>query len=546
MALQEDTLGQSIFMNSADMVPKDHISKLVAAIVDEIDVSKAEEKFIGTPGYPAYPRRMLLRLMVMSAVDGIFSSRKISKLARENVIYIHLTGNKQPDFRTICLFRNSNENLIEDVFRKVVLVARGLKMMNLGHLTVDGTKIKANAANSHSLSKEDIELIREIIRKGIEIDKKEDEIYGDKRGDELPPDLDTMKKIKDKIHEIEEKKGGKLKQAGKRLVRKHVLGNEKEKRKVEGLLERASQEIMQSGQKATSLTDPDARFMLNKKKRKEFCYNPQITVDIDSSLIVSNDVCQDVCDYWQLVPQVEQTEEVVGKLPKGTKFSADNGYFKGTNLHYMERRGFDLYMADERRAAEENGNLQTIGPYYREKFYYDEGNDCFICPMGEVLTKRGIYLQKSRAEHFYRCSDCAGCPVKAQCTNSKNRSITTRGFEGERRRMWEKIETKEGTQFYNLRKKVEPIFGDIKQNLGKREFVMRGLKGVKTEFNLACIAHNLRLMWNKMERELDLHRMVKGPSTSQTLMLDGIGSLAKAASDFWSRRLVLLGVKVGC
>jgi transposase len=67
MALQEDTIGQSIFMNSADMVPSDHISRLVAAIVDEVDVSEAEEKFVGTPGYPAYPRRMLLRLMVLRA-----------------------------------------------------------------------------------------------------------------------------------------------------------------------------------------------------------------------------------------------------------------------------------------------------------------------------------------------------------------------------------------------------------------------------------------------------------------------------------------------
>ena len=503
MALQEDTLGQSIFMNSGDMIPKDHICHLVAAIVDEIDVSEIEEKFVGSPGNPAYPRRMLLRLLVQAAIDGMFSSRKIAKLARENVIYIHLTGNKKPDFRTICIFRNENRKLMEDVFQKTVAIAHTLKILKLGHLSTDGTKIKANAANKRSLSKEDIEWIREIIERGIQIDKEEDELYGDRMGDELPPELDTKEKIKKKIHEIEKARRKKLKEAGKDLVEKHVTGDEKRKEKVEGILNKAEEEILKSGQESVSLTDPEARFMKNKKNRKELSYNPQITVDLASSIIIANDVCQEVCDYDQLKSQVEKTEANVGKLPKGTMFSFDNGYFTGFNLHYLEEKGLDGYIPDKKQAGEDKGREIVGVPYTKDKFYYDEECDCFICPQGEVLSKRNILVYEDRTLHYYRSASCDKCPVQQECAKGGNKAISTRGYEGERRRMTAKMETEEARVIYKMRKKSEPVFGDIKQNLGLREFVMRGVKGVRTEFSLACTAHNLKLIWNRIERSPD-------------------------------------------
>lgn len=529
MALQEDTLGQSIFMNSADMVPGDHISRLVAAIVDEIDVSEAEERFVGTPGHPAYPRRMLLRLMVQAAVDGVFSSRKIAKLARENVIYIHLTGNKQPDFRTICLFRRGNGKLVEVVFRKVVLVARALGLLSLGHLAVDGTRIKASAANSNSLSKAEIDRIREIIRKGIEIDEEEDRLYGDKRGDELPPELDTTKKIKEKIREIE-KKHGRIKDAGKRLVERHARGGERQKRGVETVLDMAEREILRSGQQSVSLTDPESRFMQTPKGWKELAYSPQITVDLESKAILSSDVCQDSCDYWQLIPQIENAEENIGKLEEGTKFSADNGYYKGRNLWYLEERGLDGYIPDEKWAARANGRDASRGRYSKRQFHYSIEGDCFICPEGRVLTRTGVTINKSVGlSHYYRCADCGGCPLRKKCADGKNRMVYSRGFEAERKRMAVKMESERGKSVYGLRDGIEPVFGDIKQNLGKREFVMRGLRGVRTEFSLACTAHNLKLVWKGVGKRLD-----------------GIGSLAGAASDLLSRRLILLSEKSGC
>ena len=278
MALQEDTIGQAMFITTNDMVPKDHICNFVTAIVKEIDVSNIEEKYIGTPGSPAYSRKMLLRLLVQASIDGIWASRKIDKLARENFIYVYLTGNKKPDFRTICLFRKDNKELIERTFKKIVAVAYGLGVLNLGHLSTDGTKIKANASNNHVLSKEDIEWIKEIIEKGIKVDEEEDKLYGDRRGDELPQELSNSekmkKKVQEKIKELEKSKGKKLRRAGKKLVEKHVMGDEKQKENIEEKLEKMSEEIEKSGQKAVSVTDPKSPVYGKQEEAKGIILQP--------------------------------------------------------------------------------------------------------------------------------------------------------------------------------------------------------------------------------------------------------------------------------
>ncbi|CEG14005.1 transposase (fragment) [groundwater metagenome] len=384
MALQEDTIGQAMFITTNDMVPKDHICNLVAAIVKEIDVNDVEEKYVGTPGNPAYSRKMLLRLLVQASIDGIWASRDIDKLARENFIYVYLTGNKKPDFRTICLFRKDNKELIERTFKKVVAVAHGLGILNLGHLSTDGTKIKANASNNRVLSKEDIEWIKEIIEKGIKVDDEEDKLYGDRRGDELPQELSNPEKLKEKIREkikeLEKIKEEKLRSSGKKLVEKHAMGNEKQKKKIEEKLEKISEEMEKSKQKAVSVTDPEARFMKNKKDRKELSFNPQITVDHNSGIIVANEVTQDCTDHYQLKPQIEMTEKNVGKLPEGTKISNDNGYFNGPNLRYLEKKKLDGYIPDSKQTQEMKNKKLEETPYSKDKFEYDEKRDCFICP----------------------------------------------------------------------------------------------------------------------------------------------------------------------
>ncbi len=508
MAIREDKLGQSWLFPPCitDFIPTNHICNLIIEIISKIDISEVEKKLKLQAGNPAYPRRMLLRILVQASIDGIWSSRKIDKLVHENVIYMYLAGNEKPDFRTICKFRRENEELMEEVFKETVAVAKSMKILKLGHLSTDGTKIKASASNNYSLSEEELKRVKDIIDKGIKIDEEEDSLYGDKRGDELPPELDTKEKIRAKIKEIEQSQGKKLKRAGKLLIEAHTTGDENQKKKIEEKINKAEVEIKKSGQKAVSITDPESRFMLNKKKRYELSYNPQITVDHDSGIIVANDVTQDCTDHHQLQPQLEMTVENVGELPEETKVSADNGYFTGDNLNYLENKNIDGYIPDANLATKMNGNKRNDSLYSKDKFEYDVERDCFICPRGDILVRKGEYEYNDKVQYHYSGAKCGECSSRADCAGvGKFRKIISDPYEAQRRRMMDKMKSEQGKDEYKKRKEtVEWPFGNIKQNLGLREFFTRGLKNVKTEHNLACVAHNMIVMWSKMGKNVGI------------------------------------------
>ena len=518
MAVREDKLGQSWLFPPciSDFIPEDHICNLVVAVMSCVDVSEIEAKYLDQPGNPAYPRRMLLRLLVQAAIDGIWSSRKIDKRAHENVVYMYLAGNEKPDFRTICNFRRDNKELIEAVFKKTVTVARDLRILKLGYLATDGTKIKANASNGYTLSEDELKEIRRLVERGIEIDEEEDKLYGDKRGDELPPELNTQEKLRKKIKELEESRGGRLKRAAKSIIEQHALGDEHKRARVEDKLERAEYELKEGGQSVVSLTDPESLFMENNKERIELSYNPQITADHDSGIIVANDITQDCTDHHQLQPQVEKTEETVGELPADTKLGSDNGYFSGANLRYLEEKGLDGYIPDSKQAGEMKGNKPKVSPFSKDKFEYDEDKDRFLCPNGGILSRRGEYEYKGKPVHAYYGANCGECPFRSECAGEgKKRVITSAGYEAERRRMAAKMRLDTGKAEYKKRSEtVEWIFGNIKQNMKFREFLTLGLESVRTEYNLVCSAHNLKIIWGKLSRDAAVIGTILGSVTN--------------------------------
>jgi len=123
------------------------------------------------------------------------------KLAEENMVYMYLSGMDKPDFRTICRFKIECAEQIEEAFKMTVIVAKNAGMVKLKHIAIDGTKIKANASSNNLINQEEIQTIRELLKKGIEADEEEDKIYGDKRGDEIPPELLSKTKVKEMIQD---------------------------------------------------------------------------------------------------------------------------------------------------------------------------------------------------------------------------------------------------------------------------------------------------------------------------------------------------------
>ncbi len=190
-------------------------------------------------------------------------------------------------------------------------------------------------------------------------------------------------------------------------------------------------------------------------------------------------------------------------MPEGTKVSADSSYSSSKNLKFMKEKKLDGYIPDEDTASILNGTKgKTNNPFGKDKFEYDPVDDCFICPNDQKLTFRFEYVDiaKNRNVRIYKGTQCKQCSDRKKCSKNSRDGKVIKNFEGmeeERRMMADKLRSEEGKLTYWTRGKViECIFGHLKRNLGFREFLLRGLNGTKIEFNLICIASNLRRIWN--------------------------------------------------
>jgi transposase len=465
-----------------DLFSKNHVCYLINKIAGNLDYSEFDQKYAGA-GHPAYHPRINLKLLMMANVDGMRSSRRMAKNAQENVVYIYLAEKTQPDFRTISDFRKSNKKLVKNAFKQIVKFAHKQGLIDLSHLMIDGTKIKANASDEKNISKDALEkldkYIDKIIEEGIKVDEEEDKLYGDRDFHQMPEDLNDKDKTDRVVREIVDE------------INKSMKEGKKEKLKeIKSELQTIKQIIEEKGQNKYSFTDPDSRFMKNKKKQYELGYNPQIVTD-KNGLIISNDVIQRADDRGQLVPNIRRVEQNFGKLPEGTIISADNHYNKGEDVEILEKEGFDIH------SPAYGMNKELKNRFDKVNFEYDEEKDEFICPEGKTLKKSCITFNKQQQRYLtlYRASykDCMGCEYKLKCCKkAKSKSITAVPGYKALERIKEKMQTKEGKATYNLRKHtVETAFGDIKHNKKFREFLLRGIKKVKTEWDLVCIASNL-------------------------------------------------------
>jgi len=467
-----------------DIIPEDHICYLVEGLVSLLDFTTFDVRYSG-PGHPAYHPRILIKILVMGVLDRVRSSRELAKNARENIVYMFLAEKATPDFRTISDFRKNNPDLVKEVFKHTVTLAKQNGMIDLSHLATDGSKQKANAANKRVLTKDELDFLLRFVDEELEEWAKQDdienEIFGNIRGiDQLP------NKSRKKIQNIVKRYIGKMKEEGNIF-----------KDKTHDKLSQAYDELKEHELKKVNVTDPESRFMKNKKGRIEASYNVQITVD-KKNFILANDVSKDENDVGQLQPQVLQTEENIGLLPENIPWSFDNGYYESGNIKFLDDEMIDGYIPDNKK--------KTVPPYDKQHFIYDQENDEYICPAGKPVTFLGERYDKSKKKtvRIYKGQKCKTCPYQKICTKQKDgiRYIRSFPYRKERNAMNEKMDTEKGKEIYKLRAiTVEPVFGDIKENKGMQGFFTRGIKTVRTEFNLVCTACNIKKIWIELQRE---------------------------------------------
>jgi transposase len=425
----------------ARWLPEDHLVYFIRDVERQLDLSAIYGSYDGTQGgNPAYDPGMMTTLLIYAYCVGVVSSRKIERATYESIPFRVLTADQHPDHDTIAEFRRRHLEALAALFVQVLRLCRKAGLVKLGHVSLDGTKVRANASKHKAMSygrmeKSVVELegeVKRLLAEAEGTDTAEDNRYGRGRQDEaLPEELrfkqSRLAKIKEAKEALEQEaregaEAQRLEQAKKREDRDASGDHRGRPPKVPS--ERPE------GKAQRNFTDPDSRIMKDgATKAFEQCYNCQAAVDGDSQVIVATRVSQETNDKKELKPVVETLKKNLdGAKPK--QLTTDNGYFSENNVTYLAEEQIDGYLA--------TGRIK-------------HGDQLPVAPRGRIPKEASI-----------------------------------------KERMARKLRTVKGRAIYAKRKEVsEPVFGQIKHVRGIRQLLLRGVDKVRKEWDLICLGHNV-------------------------------------------------------
>ena len=327
-----------------DLVPKGHLAHLIRNVVsEELDLSEILDSYEEERGYPPYHPVMMTAVLLYANAVGIYSSRRIARACEERVDFMAVTGMQKPDFRTISLFRLRHLEALKGLFKQVLKLCQKAGMVKLGHVAMDGTKIRANASPHKSMSygrmkKAEEDLKAEVDRWFAEaerVDREEDELYGaDKSGDELP------EWVADKQKRLE-----KIRQAKAELEAEAKAELERGRDPVKNT-HKAQPTGVPSAKVQRNFTDPESRIMKSSQGFVQ-AYNAQAAVDVDHQVIVAQSVVNTGSDAHQMIPLLEQIRSNLKQQAK--EISADSGYCSELNLKALAKRRIRGYIATDRQ-----------------------------------------------------------------------------------------------------------------------------------------------------------------------------------------------------
>jgi transposase len=444
-----------------EFVSENHISRVLNDLIDVVDISAIESTY-SENGCPAYHPRLLLKILLYGYLINIRSSRKIEEMTETDTAFMYLAAMQKPDFHTICRFRSTHLDSIREIFSQIVMLCKEMGLIG-SSISIDGTKIKANASSKQSKNSDAIEKeIDKILRESIETDEYEDEIYGDSTPYKMPEEL------VDKKYRLEKIKAAKKKMDEEKL-------------------------------KKVNITDPDAKIMKYKDGSKKPSYNCQVAVDEKEQIIVAADLVDEENDLHQIEPMIENVKKTLGYKP--TIVLADAGYFSYDNVKFLLDEEIDAYIPDNFYEVEKRGKTKK---FRKLLFTYDEKKDSYYCPAAFEIPFTRIQKRENEPDlRYYVCKYCSLCVLINACTDSKNRTITRDPREHLMEDMRAKLNTKEGTEQYQKRMcTVEPVFGQMKQDRGFREFLLRGKRKTKIEFLMMCTVHNIKKIVDFMKRKI--------------------------------------------
>lgn len=442
---------QSLIMppNLNDWLSNNHLARFISDVVDGLDLTSIVEQYEDEDrGAPPYDPWMMVKVRMYADAIGMPSSRKIADGMYDDMGLRFLGAGNFPDFRTISDFRKIHHENLSGLFLQVLELCKQAKLVKMGTVAIDGTKMKANASKDKNFTLETLKkkeqselekIARKIIEDGIKVDEEEDRIFGpDNKGYGMPED--AIKRIREAKKILEERKRKEMEDYEKNQEERKQKEEETGK-KLRGRKPKHPDQVeleFKTGKKkepTANTTDPDSRLM---KTRNGFIqgYNAQISVDADTQIILAAEVTQDCNDKLQLKPMLDKTIENTGKVPKRGTFDA--GYDNEDQISQYRDR-IDLYIPTQKDWKQRKA-------------------------MREQTPPRGRIPK-----------------------NMSNRE-----------RMERKLLTKKGRKIYKKRgKSVEPMFGTIKSAMGLDRLLLRGKEKCDSEWKMYCMAFNVLKLWRK-------------------------------------------------
>jgi transposase len=427
-----------------DYLPEDHMARFVVEIVDQLDLRALSAAYAGKGKSPYHPA-MLLALLFYGYATGVFSSRKLEQATYDSMAFKYICANENPDHDTINSFRKRFNKAIEGLFVEILVLAQAMGLLKLGTVSLDGTKIKANARKHKALSWDYANQLEAQFKQEIETLMKLAEAADNTP---LPEDMDVPKELKrrqDRLAVIAKAKQEIQTRAKARYAQEKAEYDEKLAKREQYLSEtgkkmggKAPQAPLEGPQAKdqVSLTDAESRIMPTPQGFEQ-AYNAQASVDIATHLIVGHHVSQHTNDKQEIEPALVKLGQLPECLGAVDSLLADTGYFSQGNVKACHDATVKPYIAQKRLSH--NQPLET------------------------------------RFQHEPEIDETALSPVEA---------------------MTHRLTTKAGKALYGKRKStVETVFGLIKHVLGFRQFHLRGLESVQSEWNLVCIGWNLKRMY---------------------------------------------------
>jgi len=507
----EQQQGYLIPPSADELIPKDHLVRLASEVIDEMGIERLLRKYQAGGGASRYHPVMMTKLFVYGYMTKVCSSRMLAKAARENVMFMRLSGNQKPDFRTLNDFRGKLlKGVMEETFVTAVKTLKAKGYVKLENYFVDGTKIESASGRytfvwKKSVEKNDKKLdekLRAYVRMAERAWDDENDEYGNRDLEELGgkekftgADVKELAGIlRKKIERLEAGEGKKKLKKELKTVEKDCLARKRKYEKAKRIL----------GQRNSySKTDPEATFMRTKEDHMRNgqlkpAYNVQIGTE--NGFVVGYDVFQNPADTRTPKPHLKRQAKRLGEKPKAA--ITDAGYGSQENYAYLENQKiaavvkYGTYQKEKSKKWKEDS-------FRSENWEYNRKEKCYICPNGRKLTFRESRKTKNSSGyaitlHRYECESCKYCRLQKQC----KKGAGNRGIE--RNERWLRLKRKakrvlEDGRYIELRKQrsveVETVFGQIKGNQGFRRFLLRGMEKVSTEWGLLSLGYNLKQLY---------------------------------------------------